>query len=181
NGLPTTTLLDLLGRKADLPPPPGGGMGGGFGLVPAVPSESAFRRVGHCLWCVVAAIVGGTVSRMLFGAAAPSSAESAPDERSPRRWRIRAPAVVAVGGLALAFILLNRALPSGVGAGLTFMLTSALLGLALVGAACAPGRSRHIWLGIALFGIGYMVLAFGRSLDDDLRPNLPTDYLLEAL
>ena len=42
-------------------------------------------------------------------------------------------------------------------------------------------EARQIWLGAAIFGIGYMTLAFGRSLDRETWPSLPTDYLLNAI
>jgi hypothetical protein len=51
----------------------------------------------------------------------------------------------------------------------------------ILACAGAQGRQRQIWLGAALFGIGYMALAFGRSLGQETWPSLPTDHLLYEL
>lgn len=57
----------------------------------------------------------------------------------------------------------------------------ALLGITILGVAGDQGKRRQIWLGAAIFGVSYMAMAFGRSLDRETWPNLPTDHLLEAL
>jgi hypothetical protein len=77
-------------------------------------------------------------------------------------------------------LFLVRSSP-GFWVGLTFLATWALLGMTVLGAASSQGRGRQIWLGAALFGVGYMTLAFGRSRDRDSWPSLPTDHLLYAL
>ncbi len=61
------------------------------------------------------------------------------------------------------------------------MLTCAVVGLAIVGAAAGRGRRRAIWLGAALFGAGYMLLVFGRPASRPPRAYFPTDRMLEAL
>jgi hypothetical protein len=67
-------------------------------------------------------------------------------------------------------------------AGATFLSTSALLGLTILGAAGEQGSRRQVWLGAALMGAGYMTLAFARHPDVDTPvPQLPTEQLLHAL
>ena len=65
--------------------------------------------------------------------------------------------------------------------GSTFLATCGLLGVTGLGAASSQGKRRQIWLGAALFGVGYMTLAFGRSRNGETWPSLPTDHLLYAL
>ena len=52
--------------------------------------------------------------------------------------------------------------------------------MTVLGVAGGQRASRHIWLGAALFGIGYMAVAFGRSPDSPMWPSLPTDHCLNA-
>ena len=52
--------------------------------------------------------------------------------------------------------------------------------MTVLGVAGSRGNRRQIWLGAAIFGVGYMILAFGRSLDRETWPSLPTDHLLNA-
>ena len=49
----------------------------------------------------------------------------------------------------------------GIWAGVSFLLTCGLLGVAALGAAFSRGRDREAWLGAALFGFGYLALTFG--------------------
>jgi hypothetical protein len=65
-------------------------------------------------------------------------------------------------------------------AGVIFLTTSGVLGLAVLGAALAEGRPRQIWLGAAIFGTGYMILVFSREPVPHPTPSLPTDQLLSA-
>ena len=60
-------------------------------------------------------------------------------------------------------------------AGATFLSTCAVLCLAIVGVVCRGESERAWWLGFALFGWGYLILAFWSSLE------LPTMALLDAL
>jgi len=50
-----------------------------------------------------------------------------------------------------------------------------------LGAVLDRGRRGEIWLGAALFGAGYMILAFGRDPLPYPMPHLPTDQFLIAL
>src|SRR6184192_4085180 len=49
---PTTTLLEVVGPRLGVPPHYGWGMGG-------VRLNPSYAQVGHCLWALLAAILGG--------------------------------------------------------------------------------------------------------------------------
>jgi hypothetical protein len=156
-----------------------GGFGGGFG---GFPGRSA-QQIAHCLCALLAALLGGVLARVLFGGqtevALKRDANAQVAAETPRKsWRW--PPVVGLGGYALIVFLgmfASRSAP-GFWTGATFFSTCGLLGVIILGAACQPGKRRQIWLGAALFGAGYMTLAFGRSFDRDAWPSLPTDHLL---
>jgi len=158
-----------------------GGGGGG-----PVARYEAFEQVGHCLSALVFAIVGGTLARILFAIPARDSGrrhtESDLTGRSTWEGWLR-PAVIGIAGVALiALITVVRPRPApGLAAGATYLLTCGLLGLAVLGAALSEGRPRQIWLGAALFGVGYLVMSFSRDPERHPRPYLPTDRLLNAL
>src|SRR5262245_47171917 len=63
-------------------------------------------------------------------------------------------------------------------AGTMFLLTCGVMALAIVGAACRGAGERAWWLGFALFGWGYLALAYSSSAG---VPRLPTIALLAAL
>jgi hypothetical protein len=63
------------------------------------------------------------------------------------------------------------------GAGTMFLMSWAMLGMAVLGAVFARGRRRAAWLGAASLGLGYMVLAFSAIGS----PELPTNHLLNAV
>jgi hypothetical protein len=66
-------------------------------------------------------------------------------------------------------------------AGITFALTCALIGLAILGAVFGRGRRREVWLGAALFGAGYAALIFSRPVGQPPRAYLATDRILGGL
>jgi hypothetical protein len=178
--LPTSALLKLI-RPSVGPIGMGGGVFGGLG-VPSV--YDAYSQAGHSLFSLVVAAVGGVLAVLLIGgqAAAPESvAGLSAEARSPRhRWRrftISVSAAVAVGLVVVAGL---RWVPGPLSAA-TLYATWGLLGLAVVGAICRPGRSRAAWLGAALFGIGYMALVFSRDPESAGWPRAGTDQLLRAL
>jgi hypothetical protein len=159
-----------------------GGMGGGsfVGLAP--------WRIGHCLWSLLAAVVGGTLARFLFGA--PAERPEAPTAEShpgplplqARKWW-RRPALIGLGGLvlfaAVAWIGLRSA--PGLWAGGTFLLTWALIALAALGAVYGRRNRRAPWLGATLFGTGLMFLVFGARFSDEPAPRPVTNHLLNAI
>jgi hypothetical protein len=160
-----------------------GGMGGGTGG----PADPSLQQIGHCLWALLASLAGGTLSVLLFGGREKSAQEPdtpVADIRSAS-WRpwLFWPAFLGLSGCALAMFLiafLSRSAPD-YWAGAAFLATCGLIGLTILGAAGDHGRRRQVWLGAALFGAGYMSLAFGRNADADGAPRLPTEQLLHAV
>jgi len=154
---PTNTLLDHLGLH-DFP---------GFC------SPDFQGIIGNCFWSLVAATVGGTLAHALFGGSVGPSAERDPgpqQEVGPARARWRRFAALGLVGLVTITVLVLVAPRSdpALWAGAVYLLTWGLLGLAVLGFACGRGQRRMIWLGAALFGLGYMVLNRG--------PDRPQEY-----
>jgi hypothetical protein len=84
-------------------------------------------------------------------------------------------AVVLVCGVAVA--ALRNA--SEIWAGILLLLTLGLLAAALLGVAYRREAGRAGWIGFALFGWGYLTLAFGPWFAEQVRPQLPTTRLLD--
>jgi hypothetical protein len=209
-GIPSLPTLDwLIALTATLganpqPMGPGGGIGGMGGMGGGMRSVRPFMvaggfgggpggggwadwyvQVGHCLWALVLAILGGILARALF--ALPAGRSETPRDVSRPGWRRWArPAGVGALGLVLVTLLFtvrSRSAP-GIGSGATFLLTWALLGFTALGAILDRRRRGEIWLGAALFGAGYMILAFGREpapFPVPHLPILPTDQFLLSL
>jgi hypothetical protein len=131
--LPTVTLLEALGPKLGGPP---SGLGGGMGGDPLIPPS---LQVGHCLWALLAAILGGMLARALFappaGRSESSDSLAQPMGQPPRkRWLWPMPIALAASILVTsAATVWSRSAP-GLGAGATFLLTWGLLGLRSLGA-----------------------------------------------
>ena len=69
---------------------------------------------------------------------------------------------------------------AGLWAGIVFLLTCLMLGVMVLGALLGRGRRRTMWLGAALFGVGYMYFTFGRWTGSEW-PYPPTTHLLNAV
>jgi hypothetical protein len=145
----------------------------------------SFTQIVHCLWAILAAILGGALAWVLL--AVPDNdrtqgvVQTDSGEALPPLWR-RKPAVMWLAGIvvvALAALAGSRAAP-GLWAGVVFLLTCGMLATAILGALVGRGNRRTMWLGAALFGSGYMVFTFGRSSDSGW-PYTPTTHLLNAL
>ncbi len=182
--LPTTEVLKILKPWLAVSPPPGGGrFGGGFG---GGPLAHGYEQAGHCLWALLAALLGGLLAAFSFVPASDPSDRSPPDvpqtSRPPRSRWLR-PTII--GLVVLILIAASAALWSGSHAPLwaviTFSLTCALIGLATLGAVLGRGRRREIWVGAALFGAGYMTLIFSHPVGQPPRLYFATDQILEAL
>jgi hypothetical protein len=63
-------------------------------------------------------------------------------------------------------------------AGLMLLLTLGALGVSVLGVVHREGEERAWWLGFALFGSGYALLAFGPWFAEEVRPALGTTLLL---
>jgi len=197
--LPTSVLLKAVMPKL-VEPGMWAGMGGGmrsigprfqFGGMVGVgggASSSGLSpwRIGHCLWSLLAAILGGTLARLLFAGPAQRQdkpvAHAQPPARAAQRWWHR-PAVLGLAGLVLhaCLGLAGLRMAPGLWSGGTFLVTWALIGLAVLGAVYGRGKRRATWLGAALFGAGYMVLIFGPQFDEQPAPRLAANHLLNDL
>jgi hypothetical protein len=162
--------------------------GGSGGNAPGFGSGAGmwYAQIGHCLWALIFAIVGGTLSRILFGIPGSRSHPRRDESEQgatgrPGEKRFVRPAGAAVAGLALIALLAAARYRSAPGPGATFLLTCGLIGLAALGAILDRWKRGAIWLGAALFGAGYMILAFDRDPSPYPIPQLPTDQLLTAL
>jgi hypothetical protein len=167
--LPTTRLLERLAPSLG---------------VPAI--DPSYAQAGHCLFALLAALLGGTLSVFFFASPSDRSdgSQAAGPETSQRpRSRWLRPTIIGLVVLivASAAATLWSASKAPLWAGITFVLTCALIGVAILGAAAGRGRRRAIGLGAALFGAGYMALVFGRPASEPSRTYFPTDEILESL
>jgi hypothetical protein len=89
--------------------------------------------------------------------------------------------VPVVASVVTAAALVGSRSEGAFWAGGTFLLTCGYVGLAILGAVWGRGRRRAVWLGVALFGAGYLVLAFGRYPDPDAFPYLTADRFVSTL
>jgi hypothetical protein len=195
--LPTMTALDAAAAWLRVPIRFQGGMGGmggmqniglrafgGFGGGAVVMADEPLRQIAHCLWALVAAFLGGTFSWVLFSRRKPDenkvSTQTGFIEPNDARWW-RMPLILAASGICIviAFALLGSTSSVGPWAGAAFLLTSGLLSMTVLGTVSTAGKRRQMWLGAALFGIGYLLLAFGTW--NEVFPALPTEHLLAGL
>ena len=162
-----------------------GGFGGAAVGAAGPVAAGSYAQIGHCLWALLLAIVGGFLAKLLF--AIPARRADTPgtetDASARPGWtRFKRPGTLAAAGLALIaalFAVRTRGAP-GLWAGATYLATCGVLGLTVLGALLDRGRRGDIWLGAALFGIGYLMLALGRDPVPDPLPHLPTDQFLQA-
>ncbi len=68
---------------------------------------------------------------------------------------------------------------SGLWAGIMMMLALAAIGVAILGAALMRGREWAWWLGLAVFGGGYLVLIFAPGLSSEAGARLVTTRALD--
>jgi hypothetical protein len=188
--LPTMTLLRAVVPDIDEPPAAMGGRGGGFTGAPfggcMVVLDFSRWQVGHCLWGLVAAALGGYLARAFFGP--PRSQVESPRaglsvaEEPLRGWRRQPLAIALVGIVTAAWVAVwgSRWGP-GLWAGSMLVLTWGLIGLAVLGAACGRRRPRTPWLGAAVFGAGAMILLFGKGSELMPAPHRATEQLVLAL
>jgi hypothetical protein len=179
---PTQALLRMLAPLMGIPINANGNFGNDD------PSR-AFFQIGHCLWAIMAAIVGGFLASALFSAGETKSEAAAMSVQPPgldrrRSWEI--PLAMVLCGLALiiAIVVVCAPLEPGIWAGATYMLTWWLLALTALGAVFAKGRRRECWLGAAFLGASFMFVIFNRPYNYDPRDQqmfLPTVQLLEAI
>jgi hypothetical protein len=164
--LPTTRLLEVLGNRLGIPP-----QLRMASLCTAVEAlDLNFSQIGHGLWALAAASLGGMLAGLLFGRPGdhPEGVRSEPAEtgRPPRSpWLLMAVVGLVVLILLSALATLMAGPGASLWAGLAFALTWAFSGLAILGAILNRGRRRELWLGAALFGAGYTALVLSRPAD----------------
>ena len=183
--LPVTMLLlalgPLFGHPPHVNPAPGtGGMGHRL-------ADYLYLRIGDDLAAMVVALLGGVLARVVFARSlagpgpGPVPAEPAPAPTPGNPWRSRwiGPIFAAWAALVLiaAFAAIRLTWTAGFWAGIAFLLTFGLLGLAGLGAVFARGHSRRSYTGAALLGGGYLLLVFSHS---PYLP-LPSGQFLHAL
>jgi hypothetical protein len=203
--LPTMALLDTIGQRFGMEIQFSGGMGGmgggmrsvaqfggmggmgsgGFGGG-AASFDPARQKIAHCFWALLAALVGGILAHILFGGrreraqTSDATAHAVSDVKNKSSLR---PAIIGLAACVVVLVLglLGSGWAPGFWAGAAFLTTCGMIAIAVLGATCSQGKRRQLWLGAALFGIGYTTVAFGRSLESETWPVLPTDHLLEVV
>lgn len=177
NSLPTTVLLDLL-------KPAGVGPYQGAFYDPGSGPFSYYWLAGHSLWNLVAALVGGGLAHWLF-ARPPAAAEVRHPTRQPRsrpRWRRLVITGLAAMVMVTALVWIAPRSDPALWAGAIYMLTWVVVGTAALGFACIRGPRRMVWLGAALFGLGYMTLNRGSEpFESHSYEHLVADQFLLAV
>ncbi len=136
-----------------------------------------YLRIGYDLMSMVVALVGGMLARLAF-ARSPGETGPGPTLSPACAGWVRATFAAWAALVPItATIALRSTWRAGFWAGLTFLLTSGLLGLAGLAAIHLRGRRRGPCVGAAMFGGGYLVLVFTPS---PYLP-MPTGLLLQSL
>ncbi len=163
-----------------------GAIGGAGGNAALFEDYRSYAQIGHCLWALFFAFMGGMLARFLFAIPVNRSepACSLGEASGQHGWnRFVRPGGVGFAGLALIALLFaarSRSTP-GLWAGGTFLVTCGLLGLAALGAVLDRSRRGDIWLGATLFGCGYLIVALSRTPAPYSEPYVPTDQFLIAI
>ena len=176
--LPTSMVLEVIRAKLDGQEQ--------VGLFLAQSLDPSFAMIGHCLWALLAAVLGGVLAGALFAFPASHSQQPAAEAQAAiQEPRLRWPRPVVIGLVVVSLVafgaLVGATSALTVWAGATFQLTCGLLGLAALGALLARGKTREIGLGATLFGFGYMYLAFGWYSYPGKCPYLATGQFLEDI
>jgi hypothetical protein len=191
DALPTARGLNAIQERLGWP----------MALRQARPATSAnpFVQSGNCLVTLIIGTLGGLASFWLFGASsgialAPEATESgsAWSTSHELRKRDRWPKLLwrshALGTIFVALMALGTARTHGQAwAAAAFMVTCGLLTIALLGAVLEAHRARAAWVGAAMFGWGYCLLAFGGGVAQqglgyvigNDRPQLATSRVFE--
>ena len=179
--LPTITLSESMHSWLGMPVPPPPRIGDvGWESLPPI------HRLLHCIWALAFALVGCVLAGLFVARHAersPGPAEETNAARRPSRPLWKRPSLIGLSGFWLVAMgaVVGRWPMPGIWAGVSFLLTCGLLGLAALGAVFSRGRDREMWLGAALFGFGYLALTFGKSPLLIVTPHLPTESLINSL
>ncbi|MDR3633519.1 MAG: hypothetical protein P4L84_06765 [Isosphaeraceae bacterium] len=182
--LPTTRMMQFWAAYFQVPlADPNLGVLGGFGGFQR--SEGDFYlQIGHCLWSLLFATFGGMLATVLCGqfrgyTSVPSAVPDRDDRASVQWWR-RPAAIVLEGSVLLVLVtLVGYPRNPELLAGASYLLTCALIGVAILGTVLAGGERRAAWLGAALFGGCYLVLHLDTVSDGPTwSPYRPANYVL---
>jgi hypothetical protein len=149
-------------------------------------SLSPTYRILHCLWALGLAVLGCILAGVVVTNSAVVGQGRVVEARSdrPTSWsRWKRPALIGLSGfwmLAMAAAVGRWPVP-GIWAGVSFLVTCGLLGMAALGAVFSRGRGREAWLGAVVFGFGYLALSFGKSELFIVAPHLPTEGMLNSV
>ncbi len=145
-----------------------------FSLPPAV-------RTAHDAWAMAFAVLGSILTGLIVKQRSAREREHADANLAPGgpagRWRGPVFAGTVGFSLVVATVLASWRYGHNIGAGAAFLLTWAVMGVAVLGAVGTRGRRRAAWFGAASFGIGYLVVAFSPVS----TMALPTDHFLNAV
>jgi hypothetical protein len=140
--------------------------------------------VWHCLWTLLAALFGGFMAHTFSSAMAsktyddPATSQQ-PAPRQVNRWLGQFFLYLTCVEIALV-VFGARVLPLALWASLTYLFTWWLLGLIALRARHGPANQRGFWLGAAVLGTLFMIVAFSR-FDDCSWPVIPTVDLLDNI
>jgi hypothetical protein len=183
--LPTAQLLMVLAPRLGVPPRlHGGNPFCGWGAVEGL--DPHYAQIGHCLWALLAAALGGMLAGTFFAPPSDHTEATQPEvnETSHPLWGRCLP--LTITGLVVLILVgaiatVRSETGASLWAGLTFALTCTFNGLIALGALVGRGRRRAVWLGAALFGMGYTALIFSRPGGQPPRTQLATDSILNGL
>jgi hypothetical protein len=177
--LPTITLAEFIG--SGLGDKLAGKDWGHDGWI----SLSPTYRILHCLWALALGFLGCALAGLIVGPGvpAPKHVEEPSSDRRLSRIRWKRLAVITLAGFWIVAMIatVGRWPAPEIWAGVSFLLTCGLLGLASLAAVFSRGRNREVWLGAALFGFAYLALTFGKSQFFIVAPHLPTEGMINRL
>ena len=180
---PTARLIEIVGGWFEIPLHPRPNPFCGYMSDPSI--DARYAQIGHCLWALVAASLGGLLAGVFFGSSASDLAVvQAELDATASGWNWRLPLTIA-GLVTLILFTMIATLRSGpdapLWASVTFGLTCAFIGLVGLGAILGRGRRRAIWLGAALLGAVYTASIFSRPIGRSPRTYLALDPIMKGL
>lgn len=139
-----------------------------------------YWKVGHSLASLCLAIAGGLAARAFWSDPSAAAPTGGPATRPAHDGQGSLRALLALAGCSMITLMLAATPVATTGSTVStvLLLTSGLLAVAVLGAVCAKGKAREIWLGVSVAGGGYLLLAFAGPLHTNLALSLPTEHFL---